>query len=217
MPLDQFKYPREIEQSVLEEAIVIGGGSDNWMVQTETGTLKSNKAFSCLVCPEIGDKVLTVSLASGGTSILAVLERQQSQPTRLKFEDSVEISSTSSVTLMAADRLNALAGNQVTVDANKLDVRSKASNVLFDKLSVVGSEAVQSIGRIQIVARYIETVSETSKQVMTNSFRLVSGLESVSAGEILQNVKKRFTLQSRQVSMLAEEDAKLNGKRVHLG
>lgn len=217
MPLDQIKYQQEIEQSALGEALVIGGGSDKWIIQTETGTLRASKAFSCLVCPEIGDKVLTVSLASGCTSILAILERQQSQPTRLKFEDNMEISSTRSIRIMAADRLDAFAGEKMTVDAKKLDVRSQVSSVLFDKLRVTGAEAVQSVGKIQVLAKYIETVSETSKQVMNNSFRLVSGLESVIAGEILQNVKKRFTLQSRQVSMLAEDDAKLNGKRVHLG
>ena len=153
--------------------------------------------------------MLSVSLASGGASILAILERQQPQTTQLKFEGNVDISSPMSVRM--------LAGDKITLNTDELSVRSKLSTMLFDRISVTGTEAIHSIGRIQVLAKYIETVSETSKQVMKNSFRLVSGLDSVSAGEVVQNIKKRFTLQSRQVSMLAEDDARLNGKRVHLG
>lgn len=201
----------------LQEALVIGGGNENWIIQTDTATCKARKAVSCLVCPEIGDKVLSVQLSSGSSSILAIIERKQSQTTHLKFDGDVKMSSNESISIVASQRLDALSGDKMNLDSNALNIRSNSSSVQFDKLNVTGNEANHSINKIRVLAKYLETVSETSKQVMKHSFRLVSGLESVSAGEILQNVKKRFTVQSRQVSMLAEEDAKVNGKRVHLG
>jgi hypothetical protein len=211
------KHSDEALPAALEESVVIGGGNENWIVQSSLGTYKAKKAFSCLVCPEIGDKVLSVSLAAGGASILAILERKSSQATRLKFGGDVDFSSTGSIKMLANERLEVMSGDAMNFDTVELSMRSETSSVSFDRLSVTGNEANQYINKIRVMSKYLETVSETSKQVMKNSFRLVSGLESLTAGEVLQQVKKRFTVQSKQVSMLAEEDAKLNGKRVHLG
>jgi len=216
MSLEQ-AVQQETLPSSLEEAVVIGGGNDNWIIQTSSATYKAKKAFSCLVCPEIGDKVLSVSLASGGSNILAILERKHAQTTHLKFDGNVDISASQSIRMMASERLDAYSAKTMSFDSNDLTVRSNTSTVLFETLSVTGNEAKQSINKIHVLAKYIETVSETSKQVMKNSFRLVSGLESIQAGEMLQKIKKRFTVQSKQASILAEEDAKVNAKRVHLG
>lgn len=215
--MQQQVQQQEAVATSLEEAVVIGGGNENWIIQSDSGTCKAKKAVSCLVCPEIGDKVLSVSLASGGSNILAILERKQSQTTHLKFDGNVDISATQSIRMIANERLDVFSGDKMNFDSTDLSIRSKTSSVLFDKLSVTGNEAKHSINKIQVLARYIESVSETSKQVMQNSFRLVSGLESIQAGEMLQRIKKRFTVQSKQASILAEEDAKVNGKRVHLG
>lgn len=217
MSLQQALQQQETEQTSLDEALVIGCGNENWIIQSSSGTYKAKKAVSCLVCPEIGDKVLSVSLASGGSNILAILERKQSQTTHLKFEGDVDISSTQSIRMLASKRLDAFSAGKINLNSNELTIQSNLSSILFDKLSVTGGEAVHSINKVRVLAKYIETVSETSKLVVKNSFRLVSGLESVSAGEMIQRIKKRFTVQSKQVSMLAEDDAKLNGKRVHLG
>lgn len=217
MSLQHTVQAQESLPTTLQEAIVIGGGNNNWIIQSDTGTYNAKKAVSCLVCPEIGDKVLTVSLASGTSNILAILERKQSQTTHLKFDGDVDISSSKSIRMVANERIDALSADKMNFDSNELNIHSNKSSLLFDKLSLSGNEACHSINKIRVLAKYIETVSETSKQVMKNSFRLVSGLESVKAGEIIQRVKKRFTIQSKQVSMLAEQDAKLNGKRVHLG
>lgn len=205
------------QTSTLEEARVIGGGADRWILQSGERSFTAQKAFSCLVSPEIGDKVLSVSLASDAANILAILERDEAQTTRLKFAGDVDFTSTESIRFTANGRLDALAGTGMHLDSDDLSVRSNEARLVFDRLSATGDEAVCGINRINLLAKIIDTVSETSKQVMNNSFRLVSGLESVDAGEVLQRVKKRFSVQSRQVSMLADEDARVNGKRVHLG
>ena len=217
MTMKQVAQQDETTATSMEEALVMGGGTDNWIIQSGSGTYKARKAFSCLVAPEIGDKVLSVSLPSGGSSILAILERKQSQTTRLKFDGDVDISSPRSIRMFATKSLDAFSGETMHFDSKEISLRSKIASMLFDRLSATGSEAVHNISNIRVLSKTIETVSETSRQVANHSFRLVSGLESVRAGEILQRIKKRFTVQSRQVNMLAEDDAKLNAKRVHLG
>lgn len=201
----------------LQEAVVIGGGNNNWIIQSDTGTCNAKKSVSCLVCPEIGDIVLIVSMASGGSNILAILERKQSHTTHLKFDNNVNISSTQSIRLFANERIDAVSGDKMSFDSKQLSFHSKIVSMIFDKMNVTGNEAVHAISKIQVMAKYIETVSETSKQAMKNSFRLISGLDSTKAGEMLQMVKNRFTVQSKQATILADEDAKLNAKRVHLG
>ncbi len=201
----------------MEEARVIGGGSDNWIVQSGSGTYKTRKAFSCLVTPEIGDTVLCASSPSGSSNILSILERKQTQTTRLKFDADVDISSSQSIRMVAANSFDAFSGETINLDSKKISLRSKIASLFFNRLNATGSEATHNINNVRVLAKAIETVSDTSRQVANHSFRLVSGLESINAGEIIQRVKKRFTVQSKQVSMLAEEDAKLNGKRVHLG
>ena len=48
-------------------------------------------AFSCLVRPVVGDKVL-ISLEGAGGYILSVLERTIAQPTRLRLDGDLQIS-----------------------------------------------------------------------------------------------------------------------------
>ncbi len=217
MSINQTLKQQEIMSTSVEEAMVIGGCDSNWIVQAESGTCTAKKAVSCLVAPEIGDKVLCVLLASGASSILAILERKQSHTTHLKFDGDLDISSSNSIRLVANERLNAFSGNKMSFDSSDLSIRSKIVSALFNKLNVTGEEANHSIGKIRILAKYMESVSETSRQIMNNSFRLVSGLESVKAGEILQTVKNHFKVQSKQATILAEDDARVNAKRVHLG
>ncbi len=217
MTMKQGAQQEEISATSMEEALVMGGGTDNWIIQSSSGTYKASKAFSCLVYPEIGDRVLSVSLASGGSSILAILERKMSQTTRLNFDGDVNINASRSIRLFATKRLDAFSGETIQLDSKEFSLRSKIASMIFNRLSATGGEATHNIGKVRILAKTIETVSETSRQVANHSFRLVAGLESVKAGEILQRVKKRFTVQSRQVNILAEDDAKLNAKRVHLG
>lgn len=207
----------DMKQTSLQEAQVIGGGRDNWMIQAEQGVFKARKAVSCLVNPEIGDTVLCANLSSGASSILAILERKQSQTTQLKFDGDVDISASQSIRMIAGQRLDAFSADKMNLDASKLTIRSTLASVIFDKLGVTGNEARHTVSKVEVLAKTLETVSETSRQVMQHSFRLVSALDSVSAGEVLQKIKSRFTVQSRQASVLAEEDARVNGKRVHLG
>ncbi len=217
MMMKQVAQQDEAPVTSMEEALVIGGGADNWIIQSGTGTYKARKAFSCLVVPEIGDRVLSVLLPSGNSSILAILERKQSQTTRLRFDGDVDISSSRSIRMFASKSLDACSGDAMNFDSKEFSLRSKMVSLLFDRLNATGSEANQNINKVKILTKSIETVSETSRQVTRYAFRLVSGLESVNAGEVLQSIKKRFTVQSRQLNMLAEEDANLNAKRVHLG
>ncbi len=217
MMMKQVAQQDEAPVTSMEEALVIGGGADNWIIQSGTGTYKARKAFSCLVAPEIGDRVLSVLLPSGNSSILAILERKQSQTTRLRFDGDVDISSSRSIRMFASKSLDACSGDAMNFDSKEFSLRSKMVSLLFDRLNATGSEANQNINKVKILTKSIETVSETSRQVTRYAFRLVSGLESVNAGEVLQSIKKRFTVQSRQLNMLAEEDANLNAKRVHLG
>jgi hypothetical protein len=213
----QAEQQAETAASTLEQARVIGGGNDNWILQSDSGTYTAKKAFGCLVCPEIGDQVLSVRLGPGNATILSILERQKEQKTRLKFGDDVEISSARSIGLFAGERLDAISGKCMHLDSKQVSLHSQNASLVADRLSVSGEEATHAINNVRVLAKTLETVSETSRQVAMNAFRLVSGLDSTSAGEVLQNIKRRFSVQSRQVSMLAEEDARVNAKRVHLG
>jgi len=217
MSLNQSLQIDGMTDASLDEAVVIGGGNDKWIIKSDSGVCTAKKAFSCLVSPEIGDRVLRVVLPSGETNILAILERKQTQTTRLNFSGDVDISSNESIRMIASKRFDAISGDEMNLNSSQFSLRSNITSMLFDRLNLTGNETKQSIGKVQLITKYLETVSETSRQVMSNSFRLISGLDSVSAGEALQNIKKRFTVQSKQVSLLAEDDAKLNGKRVHLG
>ena len=206
-----------VTDSAMEEAMVIGGTADNWMIQSDSGTFRAAKAVSCLVSPEIGDLVLCLARVSGERCILAILERKVSATTRLKFSENLDLSTSGSIRLAAGENLDIVSTNKMNLDANELTQRSDVSVAISDRLNITANEARQSFNKFQLMAGYLETISDTSKQVMKNSFRMISALESVSAGEILHRISQRFTVKARQASVLAEEDARVNAKRVHLG
>ena len=201
----------------MEEALVIGGTADNWVIQSDMGTFKATKAISCLVAPEIGDRVLCVSRVSGERSILAILERKASTAVLLKFAQDLNISASGSIRFTAAENLDIASRDKINLDTQELNQRATVARSIFSQFDITANEARQNYNKFQLMANYLEMVSDTSKQVMKNSFRMIASMESVSAGDLLHRISKRFTVQSRQASVLAEEDARVNAKRVHLG
>ncbi len=201
----------------LEEATVIGAGNDNWIIQSDSGTYRARQAVSCLVLPEIGDRVLSAALSSGESSILAILRRDSSDSTQLRFPGSVDIQAADSVRIVANDNIDALCAGKMNLDAHELTQHATDSHAIFERCNVTATEATHSFKKFKLLASYLETVSDTSRAVMKHSFRMISAFESVSAGDLMHKIRNRFSVQSRQAAMLADEDARVNGKRVHLG
>jgi len=72
--------------SMFVGTVKITDGS-NFIIENSGGVLKSKKALSCLIEPVPGDKVLFYEDAGGQSYVLSVLERTDTRPAMVHFEN----------------------------------------------------------------------------------------------------------------------------------
>ncbi len=85
-------------------------------------------AFSCLVRPVVGDKVL-ISLEGADGYILSVLERTIAQPTRLRLDGDLQISvPAGGLSIEARDGVHINVGHALLVQADRQTWCCKAHN-----------------------------------------------------------------------------------------
>lgn len=169
--------------------------------------ISANRAASCLLSPEQGDIVLVRVTSVGISYVLAVLEKH-AHDAQLDFEGALRISARS---LDVQARENAsLAASEVDlsgikgrlgfvsfdISCGKLDARVHSCAAMLGQMCATISSCVQNLG---------------------NSLRRVSGMETLEAKRLRHKVRQSYLVKAKNLSLRAEQDAKLDGERVHLG
>jgi len=160
------------------------------------------QATSCLLAPVIGDTVL-VFQGPEQAYLLSVLDRQAEVTAELG------VSGTKDVTLKAQGHL-ALSAPDVQVSARRM-------TVLADTLMQTGKKLVSNFSRTletyvdkMVNARTITTTAQSRSSAIKET-------ETLKAGILVQNIDSVAT-QNSEISMItAEEDVRLDGKRVSVG
>jgi len=160
------------------------------------------QATSCLLAPVIGDTVL-IFHGPEQAYMLSVLDRQADVTAELG------VSGTKDVTLKAQGHL-ALSAPDVQVSARRM-------TVLADTLMQTGKKLVSNFSRTletyvdkMVNARTITTTAQSRSSAIKET-------ETLKAGILVQNIDSVAT-QNSEISMItAEEDVRLDGKRVSVG
>jgi hypothetical protein len=174
-------------------------------------------AFSCLVSPEPGDKVSYLRDEHGKTYVLHVLERN-SKHMSIKLPGNLDIQAKDGDLNLATSReLNMVSAKTCSLTANKISALASQGEFNIRNMRAQGAHLDSTINEINIVAQSITTIAGLLMQRVKNSIRAIEVLEKLDAGEVICNVKKLFSLRSRQTMLTAEQDVKIDGERVHIG
>ncbi|MFW5836435.1 MAG: DUF3540 domain-containing protein [Desulfovibrionaceae bacterium] len=169
-------------------------------VLTEDGRRREAKrAAACLLAPEKGDAVLVLT-GRRPAYVLSVLEKSGDAST-LSFAGDVAIESKGKASLRGRE----------------VDIAGVSGSLRFMDLSVVSRGLRLKLDKAVCLARAVESVLGSSVVRMKESFRRVTGTDTLRAGEARRFIAGGFHQRSQNAAILAEEKVKVDGERIELG
>lgn len=199
-------------------AIVISEQPAAFIVKTSNAQLVVKQAVSCLVRPAVGDTVLLFIDTNGQGYILSILERIREQSTRISVNNDLVIESgNDSITLAAKETINIASAKRANFTSAEVAISGRQGTVQFNSLDIVSDRATAHTGTSRLFSDTVETVAQTLTQRMQNCFRFVDKMDQLNAGNLVQSVRNLMSLKTRQAVVVAEQDVKIDGERIHMG
>ncbi len=200
----------------LETGIVKAKPDESVIVEINGAVIHAGRAFSCLVSPVPGDRVL-LSCSAQECFVLAVLERKEQKMT-LDFPGDVCFRSVKgTIALEAGNRVEVSALKRIDGAAPEVSLVSGKSRMISDELTLRARKVETHADEANLFVKAITAVSDRVTQRAKTVARVVEGVETLRIGDLIQTVRRTLTLRSRYANITARKDMKLDGERIHMG
>lgn len=207
-PASECYFGTALLKNVLDDGVIL---------ETEFGVIKAGIAFSCLVAPQCGDRVL-FSKSALECFVLAVLERETKQDMALDFPANVVINANSgNVTVKSGKNLDIIAAGKNSFLSTEMSIVSGEMNVATPKLTTRIQDMTSYLDNVKVFVDTLTQVSKFINQRADNIVRWVEGVETLNIGCLVQNVRKSMTSHAHQASITAKTDIRIDGERIHMG
>lgn len=214
-PLRLRPFPLHLDAEVL----AVEDNKTWFRLATGVGELRARRALSCLVWPEVGDRVLTSVGLTDEPFLISVLERPSGRPLRLVLpgETQVEVAGGAGLSLRVDGRLTLASKTGLNMDAPEVGVRTGLLTLVAQRLSLIAREALASLRLTRLIGDRIEASAESLHLRLDRSQRTVRDLDQVHAGSIELRAEQVAHLQSDTLLATAQRLVKIDGEQIHLG
>ena len=137
--------------------------------------------------------------------------------TTMRFQDGLRLVSNDKLLIKAEKEFDIEVAESMSVESPVVSTKLGQVQVLLDfldfsfrKLKKVGVEVETRVMRTRLMAQYIF-------QNAKSYIRTTSDLESTEAGTYSQKVSGMSVSESQYLCLIAEKDARVDGKRIHIG
>ena len=186
-------------------------------VRHGSGTYQARRAKSCLVAPDLGDRVLC-AVEPGGSFVLAVLEGREGVPTRLAADGDLHIQSRDGrVSISSPDGVDIVSGGAVAVTSAELHVRAAKGSVAIDELGFFGKLVRAEVAKVVLAAEEVDMVLTRLTQRAKRVFRFVEELDQTRAGTVDLRAQNLVSIRGENAVISARVLAKVDGEQIHLG
>ncbi|MBW3567969.1 MAG: DUF3540 domain-containing protein [Proteobacteria bacterium] len=192
----------------IESATVRSAGSAGITVQNAVGVFQASRAFSCLVEPREGDIIMLARDGKKRCHVLAVLDRPGAQDAAIHVQGKLDVH---------AKGIAFTTPGEASTTAARISINTVEANMNAVSAKLGGQSAELSFRNIRSISDRIETIANHCTQRFQVSIRWITELEDVTAGQLVQKVKGLFASRSRQALITAEDDVKVDAKRIHMG
>ena len=173
-------------------------------VATDQGDFVAQRATSCLLAPQVEDRVLLVGEPSGALYILAVLERSADSETRLSTAGNLILESESGkVAVQGQEGVDLRTSGRLGMIAGRLEARAATASFALGAVKLMGQSVDAVLGR---VAQRVKT-----------SIRSVEHMDQLRAGQVDYRAEGLMKVHGQNTIMTAEKLVKADGEQVHLG
>jgi hypothetical protein len=188
-------------------------------VGTAAGELRARRALSCLVWPEVGDRVLTSFGLTDEPFLIAVLARPSSTPLRLVLPGAtqVEVADGAGMSLRVDGPLTLGSRTGISMDAPEVGIRTSLLTLVTQRLSMIAREALASLRISRLIGDLIEASAESLNLRLDRSRRTVRDLDQIHAGSLELRAEQVAHIQSDTLLATAQRLVKIDGEQIHLG
>jgi hypothetical protein len=186
-------------------------------VRLETGIYEAVRARSCLVAPEVGDKVLC-AVEAEGVFIIAVLVGREGAATKLTADGDLELSARGGkVAICASEGVDIVSGRAVAMTAAEVHVRAKKGSVAVEEMGFFGRLLQAEVKKIALVAEEVDSVLGRLTQRAKRVFRFVEEIDQTRAGTIDMRAQDLIGIRAENAVISARVLTKVDGEQIHIG
>lgn len=204
--------------AVQELGTIVERSSEGLSVVTSHGRYRAKAAFSCLVEPAPGDRVLVATTLAGEAFVLAVLERTSDEPAVLRTDRDLSVRvSEGRFTVAAPDGVDLATPKELNLVAGELGVRAKTGRLAIDALTHLGKLAHLDVEQVKGLFGLVDHVAERISQTVKRSYRFVEELDVTRAQQIDVRAESNVNVRGRNTVISAEQLVKMDAEQIHLG
>ena len=209
---------RRYSQATQEYGQVVGREASMFIVETEIGQYRVQRAVSCVVRPEIDDLVLVSICDTGQGHLLAVLERDPGLKTTLSFDTDVDIKAEDGrVGITAGNGLDLSSSNDINLLSANLGVTAAEGKVNIRRLSFWGAFWEGSVDAVKVISETFESFVQRFNRSARYSYRRVEELDQLHCGRLHYKAEGALQMRGEFSQITAEEDVYINGERINIG
>ncbi len=196
-------------------AIVLQSSGEGYVLD-EGAEGPALRAASCLLRPEVGDRVWFVA-QGGETYILAVLVRAAQTPAQLGVDGDAVLRVEGQLEISAGESLDLHSEGPLALRSDELRVRTRVARIFMDECSAVLRSLFTHLSKSTIVAKVVETFAARVSVHSKSSSRVTEGVDQVHAGVLERRAEKAIHLESELTMVKGGELVKVDGGQIHVG
>lgn len=208
----------ESSSVVLMQAVITGKSGPACYIEGVHAVQTARCAASCLLVPAVGDLVLvSTNYTESGTYILSVLTKADGDSGSLMMPGGGSIETNHgalainarSVDINGRETLR-FSSARINVSALMAEIRVKCLDNWFERVET-------QVGRAIITAKHYQLSLQRFFQRAVESYRWIEKIDETRAGRVRVRAEGAYQLNSKQASLKAEGQVRIDGDSIDLG
>lgn len=196
---------------------IIGKEEEDYRILTDGGQLlRGKKADGCLLQPEINDLALIWQSGKDEVFILSILVKN-SDSSQVVFKGDATIQTASGLMKIEGETVEIAASQVVAVQAPEVNLKGRTGKARFVDFSFLATTAFLNLEKVSLIVKKMDSVLGLLTQRVKNSFRWVEQLDQTKAGHISHIAEERYSVKAGHAAIIAKDDVKIDGSKIHLG
>lgn len=191
--------------------------ADQWLVECDNVRLPCRRAFSCLIAPEPGDRVLVSRADPKRDYVLAIFERLATGEARIRIDGDLLLESTHGVQIRAAQHIHLHGERELHLRGGRLELAANEAELIAEKSALRCGELQGHIGALRLIGKTLESVFDRVVQISKTSFRTIEAVDHLRAAHIDYAADESVRLHGKHALLTAERLSKIDAQQIHLG
>ena len=187
-----------------------------FVVQVDGREVRTRRAVSCLVEPQLHDCVLFFARGNAAY-ILAVLERE-SGPATLTVDGDLALSvPNGKLRMVAKEGIDVVSPSEINVLGAKLAWHANTLKVTASEIVSAASQVVAEVATARIKGGILERAFDRVSERVKRSYRTVEEIDHLKAKQVDYQASATMSLRCENMVATAKELVKVDGEQIHFG